>query len=118
VPSVSSAYWILSVMTTQIYLVMYLLMFIAARNLRRNQPEVERGYTAPMLGFLCIVGFVASAAAIVIGFVPPSQFESGNAVAYIALILAGTGLIGLLPPYLFLRAQKPSWKSAEPEVTS
>jgi glutamate:GABA antiporter len=118
VPSVSSAYWILSVMTTQIYLVMYLLMFIAARNLRRNQPEVERGYTAPMLGFLCIVGFVASAAAIVIGFVPPSQFESGNAVAYIALILAGTGLIGLLPPYLFLRAQKPSWKSTEPEVTS
>jgi glutamate:GABA antiporter len=118
VPSVSSAYWILSVMTTQIYLVMYLLMFIAARNLRRNQPEVERGYTAPMLGVLCIVGFVASAAAIVIGFVPPSQFESGNAVAYIALILAGTGLIGLLPPYLFLRAQKPSWKSTEPEVTS
>jgi amino acid transporter len=118
VPSVSSAYWILSVMTTQIYLVMYLLMFIAARNLRRNQPEVERGYTAPMLGFLCIVGFVASAAAIVIGFVPPSQFESGNAVAYIALILAGTGLIGLLPPYLFLRAQKPSWKSTEPEATS
>jgi glutamate:GABA antiporter len=118
VPSVSSAYWILSVMTTQIYLVMYLLMFIAARNLRRDQPEVERGYTAPMLGVLCIAGFVASAAAIVIGFVPPSQFESGNAAAYIALILAGTGLIGLLPPYLFLRARKPSWKSTEPEVTS
>ena len=117
VPSVSSAYWILSVMTTQIYLVMYLLMFIAARNLRRDQPEVERGYTAPVLGVLCVVGFLASAAAIVIGFVPPSQFESGNAAAYIALILAGTGLIGLLPPYLFLRARKPSWKSTEPEVT-
>src|ERR671911_565340 len=118
VPSVSSAYWILSVMTTQVYLVMYLLMFVAARNLRRDQPDVERGYTAPVLGVLCVVGFLASAAAIVIGFVPPSQFESGNAAAYIALILAGTGLIGLLPPYLFLRARKPSWKSGEPEVTS
>ncbi len=31
VPSVSSAYWILSVMTTQVYLVVYLLMFVAAR---------------------------------------------------------------------------------------
>jgi glutamate:GABA antiporter len=93
-------------------------MFLAARNLRRDQPEVERGYRAPMLGVLCIVGFVASAAAIVIGFVPPSQFENGNAAAYVGLILAGTGLIGLLPPYLFLRARKPSWKSAEPEVTS
>ncbi len=65
-----------------------------------------------MLGLLCVVGFVASAAAILIGFVPPSQFESGNAVAYGALILAGTFLIGLLPPWLFLRFQKPSWKTA------
>ena len=49
VPSVSSAYWILSVMTTQVYLVMYLLMFVAARNLRRDQPEVDRGYRPPRL---------------------------------------------------------------------
>ena len=90
VPSVSSAYWILSVMTTQIYLIVYLLMFVAAVKLRRNQPDVERGYRAPALTFLCVVGFVASAAAIVIGFVPPSQFESGSALAYGALILAGT----------------------------
>ena len=59
---------------------------------------------------------MASAAAIVIGFVPPSQFESGSAVAYGALILAGTGLIGLLRHWLFLRFQKPSWKTAESEA--
>jgi putative glutamate/gamma-aminobutyrate antiporter len=118
VPSVSSAYWILSVMTTQVYLVVYLLMFVAARNLRRDQPQVERGYRAPMLGVLCAVGFIASAAAIVIGFVPPSQFENGSGAAYALLILAGTGLIGLLPPLLFLRTRKPSWKSIDSEATS
>jgi amino acid transporter len=118
VPSVSSAYWILSVMTTQVYLIMYLLMFVAARNLRRDQPDVERGYRAPMLGLLCVVGFVASAAAIVIGFVPPSQFENGSAVAYGGLILAGTFLIGLLPAWLFLKLQKPSWKQAHGEAAS
>ena len=78
VPSVSSAYWILSVMTTQVYLIVYLLMFVAAVNLRKRQPDVERGYTAPALKFLCVVGFLASAAAILIGFVPPSQFENGS----------------------------------------
>jgi amino acid transporter len=113
VPSVSSAYWILSVMTTQVYLVMYLLMFVAAVNLRTRQPQVERGYKAPALKFICTVGFVASAAAILIGFVPPSQFESGNTAAYVGLILAGTVLLGLLPPWLFLRYRKPSWKVAE-----
>ena len=81
VPSVSSAYWILSVMTTQVYLIVYLLMFVAAVKLRRTQPNVERGYTAPALSFLCVVGFIASAAAILIGFVPPSQFENGSDAA-------------------------------------
>ena len=118
VPSVSSAYWILSVMTTQIYLIVYLLMFVAAVRLRRNQPEVERGYTAPALTFLCVVGFLASMAAIIIGFVPPSQFENNSAALYALLILAGTALLGLLPPWLFLRFRKPSWKSADAEAAS
>src|SRR6478735_3506759 len=118
VPSVSSAYWILSVMTTQVYLIVYLLMFVAARNLRRRQPGVERGYTAPALKFMCVMGFVASAAAILIGFVPPSQFENGSDVAYVGLILAGTVLLGLLPPWMFLRFRKPEWKKAEAEATS
>jgi glutamate:GABA antiporter len=118
VPSVSSAYWILSVMTTQVYLIVYLLMFVSARNLRRRQPEVERGYVAPALTFMCVVGFVASAAAIAIGFVPPSPSEDTSAAAYAGLILAGTVLLGLLPPWLFLRFRKPSWKSAEAEASS
>ncbi len=118
VPSVSSAYWILSVMTTQIYLIVYLLMFVAAVKLRRSQPDVERGFRAPALSFLCVVGFLASSAAIIIGFVPPSQFASGSALTYGLVILAGTVLMGLLPPWLFLKLRKPGWKSAESEVTS
>jgi amino acid transporter len=113
IPSVSSAYWILSVMTTQVYLIVYLLMFVAARNLRRDQPEVERGYRAPALSFLCAVGFLASAAAIFIGFVPPSQFGNSNAATYVIIILAGTVLIGVLPAWLFLKFRKPGWKTAE-----
>jgi amino acid transporter len=113
IPSVSSAYWILSVMTTQVYLIVYLLMFVAARQLRRNQPEVERGYRAPWLTLLCAVGFLASAAAIVIGFVPPSQFGDSNAAVYALIILAGTVLIGVLPAWLFLKFRKPAWKQAD-----
>jgi glutamate:GABA antiporter len=118
VPSVSSAYWILSVMTTQVYLIVYLLMFISARNLRKRQPDVKRGYSAPALGLLCATGFLASAAAIVIGFVPPSQFSNGSTSVYVLVILAGTVLIGLLPPWLFLRTRKPSWKVADAEAAS
>ena len=65
-------------MTTQVYLIVYLLMFV-------------------------------------IGFVPPSQFNSGSAGLYALLILAGRVLLGLLPPWLFLRRRKPSWKLADAE---
>ena len=37
IPDVSSAYWIFSVITTQVYLIMYLLMFVAAVRLRRKR---------------------------------------------------------------------------------
>ncbi len=46
---------------------------------------------------------------------PPSQFENGSDAAYVGLILAGTVLLGLLPPWLFLKLRKPSWKQAETE---
>jgi amino acid transporter len=114
IPDVSSAYWILSVMTTQVYLVVYVLMFVAAVRLRRTQPDHPRGYRAPMLGVLCVVGFLASIAAFAIGFIPPSQFGDNSAGLYALLITGGIVLIGFLPPLLLYRFRKPTWQT-EPE---
>jgi amino acid transporter len=111
VPDVSSAYWILSVMTTQVYLVVYVLMFVAAVRLRRDQPDHPRGYRAPMLTLLCVVGLLASVAAFAIGFVPPSQFGGGSAGMYALLITAGIVIIGLLPPVLLYALRKPGWRT-------
>jgi amino acid transporter len=113
IPNVSSAYWIFSVITTQVYLIMYLLMFVAAVRLRRNDPDHPRGYRAPILGALCGVGFAASLAALLIGFVPPSQFESGSPALYLLIVAGGALGLGLLVPFLFYRARKPSWKQPE-----
>jgi len=113
IPSVSSAYWILSVMTTQVYLVMYVLMFIAAVRLRRNQPDHPRGYRAPVLVLECVVGALASVLAFLIGFVPPSQLGHTNGLLYALLILAGILVVGVLPPVLLYRLRKPSWQAPE-----
>jgi glutamate:GABA antiporter len=113
IPNVSSAYWIFSVITTQVYLIMYLLMFVAAVRLRRNDPDHARGYRAPILGTLCGVGFAASLAALLIGFVPPSQFESGSPATYLLIVAGGALGLGLLVPFLFYRLRKPSWKQPE-----
>jgi amino acid transporter len=115
IPDVSSAYWIFSVITTQVYLIMYLLMFVAAARLRRRQPDHPRGYRAPMLIALCGIGFAASLAALLIGFVPPSQFGSGNVGLYLLIVAGGALGLGLLVPFLFYRLRKPSWKTESPE---
>ena len=113
IPDVSSAYWIFSVITTQVYLIMYLLMFVAAIRLRRTHPDHPRGYRAPMLVGMCGVGFASSLAALLIGFVPPSQFESGNVGVYIVIVAGGALGLGLLVPYLFYRFRKPTWKQPD-----
>jgi glutamate:GABA antiporter len=110
IPSVSHAYWIFAVMATQVYMIMYVLMFIAAMRLRRSGEVDTPGYRAPALGLLCVVGIASSTAALVIGFVPPSQFGHSNPLGYAAVILVGVLGIGLLPPMLLHRFRKPNWK--------
>ena len=114
IPSVSRAYWIFAAMATQVYLIMYVLMFIAAMRLRRSQPDRARGYTAPALGLLCLLGGVSSVAALVIGFVPPSQFGHASPLQYLeyaVAIFAGILAIGIVPPLLLDRLRKPGWKA-------
>lgn len=114
IPTVSNAYWIFEVMTTQIYLIMYVLMFAAAVKLRRSQPHRPRGYLVPALSFMCAVGSVATVLAFLMGFVPPSQFSNANPLVYVVIIAAGVGLVGPGVPLLLLKLHKPSWKAAEP----
>jgi amino acid transporter len=121
IPSVSSAYWVFSVITTQVYLIMYLLMFVAAVRLRRLHADHPRGYRAPIIRTLCGVGFVASAAALLVGFVPPSQLGTGSPWVYVLVVGGGALGLGLLVPFLFYRLRKPSWRLAEaqqPEVSA
>jgi glutamate:GABA antiporter len=112
VPTVSRAYWVFAALATEVYLIMYILMFVAARRLRARAPEHQRGYRAPALPVICGVGTLASAAACVVGFLPPSQLGHVSTPIYVVALLTGTLLIGLLPPLLLHRLRRPGWKAA------
>ncbi|MGE3287746.1 MAG: APC family permease [Pseudonocardia sp.] len=118
VPAVSNAYWIFMTITTSVYLLVYLWLFIAAYRLRKLAPDHPRGYRAPALPLLCGVGFVASLAAILISFVPPSQFGDGNPLGFVAIVGGGMLLLGLIIPLWLIKARKPSWKTAAADPTT
>jgi glutamate:GABA antiporter len=99
------------VMATQVYLIMYVLMFVAAARLRRTQPDHPRGYRAHRLRPLCLLGGASSITAFAIGFVPPSQLGHQSPLLYALLILVGILVIGIVPPLLMHRLRKPGWKA-------
>ena len=110
VPTVSRAYWVFAALATEVYLIMYILMFAAASNLRRRQPHHERGYRAPALVTICAVGAAASVAACVVGLLPPSQLGHISAAPYVLALLGGVVLVGVLPPLLLHALRRPSWR--------
>jgi len=112
VPAISRAYWVFAALATEVYLIMYVLMFVAAINLRQRQPEHPRGYRAPALLTMCVVGTLASVAAYVVGLLPPSQLGRITTLPYLLVLLAATLLVGLLPPLLLFKLRRSDWKAA------
>jgi hypothetical protein len=49
-------------------------------------------------------------AALLVGFIPPSQFGGANPATYLIIVGGGALGLGLLVPFLFYRFRKPSWK--------
>lgn len=112
VPAVSRAYWVFAALATEVYLIMYVLMFVAAINLRRRQPEHQRGYRAPALVTVCVVGTLASATACLIGLLPPSQLGHISTPPYLLALLAATVLVALVPPLVLYKLRRSEWKAA------
>jgi putative glutamate/gamma-aminobutyrate antiporter len=112
-PTVSSAFWILSAIVSQLYLVMYVLLFSAGIKLRYTQPNVPRTYKIPggKVGMWIVagIGIVSSILTLIIGFFPPDQIPIGNIFFYVLFLVLGV-ILACLAPSIILLFQKPSWK--------
>lgn len=118
VPAVSRAYWVFAALATQVYLIMYVLMFIAAMRLRRRQSDHARGYRAPALGLVCLLGGASSITAFVFGFITPSQLWPREPVVYALLMLTGILALGIVPPLLMDKLRRPDWKATDTNLAS
>ena len=87
---VSVAFFLLSALTVAVYIIMYLMMYMAAIALRKTQPNMERPYKAPALKLLAGVGIIAALFALVLSFVPPAQLPIGNPASYVSIVAIGT----------------------------
>jgi peptidoglycan/LPS O-acetylase OafA/YrhL len=92
---------------------MYVIMFVAAFRLRKTRPTVVRGFRAPVLLLLVVVGIIAALSAMAIAFVPPAQLGNDTNPATYALMLLLGVLVMALPAQFIYKFRKESWVKQE-----
>ena len=111
-PDVNSSFWMLLVLTSQLYLMMYVLMFVAAIVLRYRKPGVKRAYSVPggKFGMWIVAGLgaISSIGAFIISFFPPDQLDTGSKLTYQLVLIIGIVIFSAMP-FAILAFKKPSW---------
>ncbi len=100
-PSINAFYWFLTALSTEMYMIMYVLMFAAALYLGRA-PRGAQVFQMPKgtRKLTCLVGLGGCLLTIVVGFFPPQGIDVGSDLRYIALI--GLGNVVLISPAALL----------------
>lgn len=115
-PSVQSAYQVMSQMATVIYLILVLMIYFAFIRLRHTQPRKQRGFRVPggKFGEVIVggVGILGAIIAMILSFFPPSQINTGSPVVYILIIFCGALLFFCVPLIVFAK-RKPSWRNPQ-----
>jgi len=104
VPSVNAFYWFLTALSTELYMIMYILMFFAALKLHFkyvNRPKVFKipGKNIGMYA-TCLLGLFGCLATILVSFLPPEIVDIGSKARYLLLICAGN-ILTISPVFLF-----------------
>lgn len=115
-PSVESAYQVMSQMATVIYLILVLMIYFAFIRLRRTQPQKRRGFRVPggKFGEVVVagIGILGALVAMILSFFPPSQINTGSPVVYVLIIFCGALLFFCVPLIVFAK-RKPSWRNPQ-----
>lgn len=115
-PTVESAYQIMSQMATIIYLIMVVMIYLAFIRLRRTAPGRKRGFKVPggKAGeiIVCTLGIAGALLAIVLSFIPPAQISTGSPVVYVSIIAVGVAIFVALPLVVYA-VRKPSWRNPQ-----
>lgn len=92
-PSVNGSYWLLTALAAQLYMLMYIIMFLAAIKLRISQPNHPRAFRVPggIVGMVAVagIGLLGALMTLVVSFMPPEGINVGSTGHYELTLLGG-----------------------------
>ena len=103
-PTVNASYWFLLSLSTELYMLMYILMFCACVKLRYKHKGRAQAFRIPGkqwgLWITASLGLVGCLVTIVVSFFPPEHVDLGSPFRYFAMIAIGN-LVTISPLGLF-----------------
>jgi amino acid transporter len=103
-PSISGSYWLMTALSTQLYILMYIMMFVSALVLRSRRKMNAKNPTFTIPGgkwgiwVVCLLGFIGCGITLTVGFLPPDGIDVGSIWHYEMIFISG--LMAMILPVL------------------
>jgi amino acid transporter len=109
VPSVNGFYWFLTALSTELYMIMYVLIFLSALSLHYKHVNRPKAFKIPAGSFgmwcTCLLGILGCTATILVSFLPPGNINVGSSFKYVSMVILAN-VITISPVLLFYWYQK------------
>lgn len=108
-PSINAFYWFFTALSTELYMIMYILMFGAGLCLHykyKNRPSAFKipGKNVGMW-ITSLLGLFGCTTTIIVSFFPPDNIDIGSPLRYLLMICAGN-IVTITPLFLFFLHHK------------
>lgn len=104
VPSINGGFWFLTALSTELYMIMYVLMFLSALKLHYRYVDRPKVFKIPGrhigMWVTALFGLIGCLATIFVSFLPPDNVDIGSSGRYLVMICLGN-LITIGPIFLF-----------------
>ncbi len=104
-PTVNASFWMLSIITAQLAMIVYIVLFAASIKLHYHKKEVSRSFKIPggSIGIwvTALLGISISLFSIIAGFMPPKNIQIDNILFYEFFLIFGMLILISIPMILY-----------------
>lgn len=101
-PSINGSYWLLTDMSTQLYILMYIILFFSAIAIKCKFHHIKTGLLMggkkPFV-IVSLLGLFGCAVSLIVGFIPPDGINVGSVLHF--ELTFGLGMLAMIIPVFF-----------------
>lgn len=116
-PSINAIYWLFTSLSTELYIMMYVLMFLAAIHLKKKFAHLPRPFSIPggKYGYYlaCLLGIFGCAITLIVGFFPPENSMDVGGASHFRWVFS-SGIVLMILPAFLLYLRKTAQQKAVP----